>query len=148
MADQIPTSQTLKDFSAERSSKILDAAKKFDGKPYSDGAGEDSGPEDGFDCSGLVFYVISHEVGHIFEYKNTDSLAVHPMLRRLQVPPDALQAGDIILFRGHVGFYDPNPPKGKEGRTLYSATAHGVRNEKPIFWGSALGYFRIRAVSN
>ena len=117
----------------------------MDKKPYLEDGGDSSNPEDGFDCSGLVWYVI-HEVGkYSFEYRSTKTLNHHPMLRRLSLPQDPLRAGDLVLFSHHVGFYDPDPPKA--GKTLYSATSHGVRHENPIFWGSPVGYYRLRVVT-
>jgi hypothetical protein len=80
-----------------------------------------------------------------FKYLSTSELPHHPMLRRLSIPPELLRAGDIVLFSGHVGFHDPDPPK--PGKTLYSATSHGVRHEDPKYWGSPLGYYRLQAVS-
>jgi cell wall-associated NlpC family hydrolase len=83
-------------------------------------AGADSNPDDGFDCSGLVWCVISEMKHYKFEYRNTPNLAHHPMLRRLNVPPELLRSGDIVLFSGHVGFYDPSPDEdsGGDGRDV------------------------------
>jgi hypothetical protein len=51
-------------------------------------------------------------------------------------------AGDVLLYPGHVGFYDPTPPIA--GDTLYSATSHGVRNENPKYWPPQTGVYRFQ----
>lgn len=135
----------LTDISAEQGAALLTSAEKMDKKSYLKDAGDSSNPEDGFDCSGLVWYVISEMGKYQFEYRSTNSLPHHPMLRRLALPPEVLRAGDIVLFSGHVGFYDPNPPKAE--KTLFSATSHGVRHESPKFWGSPVGFYRLEVVS-
>lgn len=138
------TANRLRDATPNESASVLAAAKKYLGKPYFADAGEKSNPTSGFDCSGLVWYAISKEGGFTFDYKSSNHLAMYPMLRRLQIPPEQLQAGDIMLFASHVGFYDPSPPK--TGKVLFSATSHGVRYEDPKYWGAAVGYFRLRVV--
>jgi cell wall-associated NlpC family hydrolase len=135
----------LTDIAAEQGAELLTNAEKMEKKPYLQDGGDASNPDEGFDCSGLVWYVIS-EMGHYkFAYRNTPTLAHHPMLRRLSIPPELLRAGDIVLFSGHVGFYDPAPANGD--KTLYSATSHGVHHENPKYWGSPLGYYRLQTVS-
>lgn len=132
----------LTDATASQASSLLDAAKTMVGKPYYQGGGDDSDPSSGFDCSGLVWYSISQIAKLKFSYSVTSNFAINPMVRRLKIPPDVLLAGDMMLFQGHVGFYDPNPPT--KGKTLFSATSHGVRYEDPKFWGTPLGYFRLQ----
>jgi cell wall-associated NlpC family hydrolase len=137
----------LKDISAEQGSALLTNAETLEDKPYLEDGGNSSNPDDGFDCSGLVWYVISQLSKFNFEYRSTQQgpvLAHHPMLRRLTIPPELLRAGDLVLFLRHVGFYDPHPPK--QGKTLYSATSHGVRHENPKYWGNALGYYRLQVI--
>lgn len=134
----------LKDISAEQGAALLTNAETMERKPYFKDGGDSSNPEDGFDCSGLVWYVISELGQYQFEYRSTKTLPHHPMLRRLWIPPELMQTGDLILFTGHVGFYDPSPPK--KDKTLYSATSHGVHHENPKYWGSPVGNYRLQTV--
>lgn len=133
----------LIDISAEQGSALLKSAETMEHKAYLKDGGDSSNPDVGFDCSGLVWYVISELNNYNFEYRSTRTLPHHPMLRR--ITKDKLQTGDLILFSSHVGFYDPKPPQ--EGKTLYSATSHGVRHENPRYWGSPVGYYRLQTVS-
>lgn len=131
----------LVDVTAEESSALVEAARKYEGTAYFTGAGARSNPKDGFDCSGLVWYVIK-QAGFNYTYSSTSDMPHNPNLRRLRIPPDAIRAGDLMLFSGHVGFYDPS----QDAKTLYSATSHGVRNENPKYWGSVQGYYRLQVL--
>jgi cell wall-associated NlpC family hydrolase len=135
----------LIDISADQGRALLTNAETMERKPYLKDGGDSSNPDDGFDCSGLVWYVISKLGKYQYEYRSTNTLPHHPMLRRLQIPPEMLQTGDLMLFASHVGFYDPNPPQ--KGKLLYSATSHGVHHEDPKYWGNPVGYYRLQTVS-
>gem|GEM_PF-6644539 len=131
----------MADITAEQGAFLLKSATQFEGKKYKKGAGGQSSPTAGFDCSGLVWYVIS-QAGFKYTYTETSAIPHNLSLRRLTIPPDAVRAGDLMLFSSHVGFYDPDPPT--DGKTLYSATSHGVRYEYPKYWGSPLGFYRLQ----
>lgn len=131
----------LVDVTPEQAASLLTAAKQYDGKPYFTGAGARSNPTAGFDCSGLVWYSIN-QAGFTYSYSDTADFPHNLRVRKLRIPPDQAEAGDILLFSGHMGFFDPNPPVA--GKTLYSATSHGVRYESPRFWGTQLGIYRLQ----
>ena len=52
-------------------------------------------------------------------------------------------AGDVVLQNGHMGLYDPNPPKS--GWNLYSATSSkGVRHGKTDWFNGEPKYFSYK----
>jgi hypothetical protein len=122
------------DCSSDQSAKILAEAKKWEGTPYLYGGDSRSG----IDCSHLVYEAIN-AAGISFGYSPTAGLATHPSLRSISMKE--MRAGDVLLFPGHVGFYDPNPPK--PGKTLYSAWSKGVRSGNPDSFGEFVA-FRVR----
>ncbi len=81
--------------------RIAAAAEQLVGSPYRFGG---SGPE-GFDCSGLVFYV--HRENGIYVPRT----AFEQFLLAYPVTREALRAGDLVFFRNggsvvsHVGIY-------------------------------------------
>lgn len=133
----------LQDITAEQSAALVTAAKTHEGTKYFTGGGAKSSPTAGFDCSGLVWYTIKG-AGYAYTYSSTSDIPHNQNLRRLKIPPDQLRTGDLMLFNGHVGFFDADAAKGK---TLYSATSHGVRNEDPKYWGGPTGYYRLQVVA-
>jgi hypothetical protein len=124
---------------------ILQEALKQKGKPYG-GKGPDS-----FDCSGLVCYAIRQSVNPAFpdlaSNQRTDP-KTHRLILGFNTPqtglrpitPEAAVAGDVVVFSGHVGLYDPSDAP----KSLYSATNHGVMAQDPKFWKGPAKYFRVR----
>lgn len=91
----------------EKAEAVVELAKSFLGTPYQWGG---ESPEEGFDCSGLVFYVYGEfDVGL---YR----VAKDQLKNGVAVDLDALMPGDIVLFWNrasyseinHVGIYVGN----------------------------------------
>jgi len=62
-----------------------------------------------------------------------------------EIKKEELRAGDVVLFPGHVGLYAPNPPKGKEGHTIFSAMKKGIGYGKSEWFSGekSTKYYRI-----
>jgi RHS repeat-associated protein len=126
-----------RDISDVERNTMLDAARSQIGTLYFRNGGAKSSPSKGFDCSGLIMYCAKS--AHIpYTYLETSGMGL-PSMRALQAG-EQMQPGDIMLFSGHVGLYDPGPNRKGE---LLSATSHGVRYELPKFW-SGLTVMRMR----
>jgi RHS repeat-associated protein len=118
---------------------ILDYAIKFAGTPYKSGGNDKTG----MDCSGLIYRVLTdtgYYSGPDFSTSGIPALSIV----RLMSDSETLTAGDILLFPGHVGFYDPKPPaddpkdpeiKIKPYWNLFSALGSSD-NPKYVTWGS------------
>ena len=96
----------------EEGAAILSNAKTWEGVPYVPGGKT----RKGVDCSGFVYAAVN-EVGIPFSYRTTSQYQAGLELQAVAV--SQIQAGDIIHFPGHVGFYDPNP--ATPGNEIYSA---------------------------
>jgi RHS repeat-associated protein len=97
----------IRDATVAESLRILERAKGYIGIPYEVGGTDKSG----IDCSRLVANAIN-EAGIPYQYTRTAGMPASPYLR--EVPRAAARAGDVFLFPGHTGFYDPsNPMAGK-----------------------------------
>ena len=89
---------------------IVEYAETLIGTPRWEGAGGNSNPESGFDCSGFVWWVMSH-TGHEYAYKSThtmQTLVSEGKAEYVQTDGhswDNWMPGDIILFSGHTGIY-------------------------------------------
>jgi len=106
-------------------------ATRFVGAPYRRGAGADSSPSKGFDCSGFVCYSIN-AAGVSFPHNPTSSMASSPSVRVLK-PNEAITPGNLMLFSKHVGFYDPG--RSSHG-DLLSAGDKGVRYGEASWYGN------------
>ena len=85
--------------------KIATFAKQFNGYPYVYGA---ESPSEGFDCSGLCYYVYGH-FGYTIERRASLQYADNGV----SVPQAQLQPGDLVFFGSggevcHVGMYIGN----------------------------------------
>jgi cell wall-associated NlpC family hydrolase len=120
---QAAATPTSRDLTPTEGQNLVDAAAKYAGTPYKSGGDSKTG----IDCSHLVSKAA--EDAHIpYEYVTTSEMPSTVQLRELS-NKDAKQAGDLVLFPGHVGLYDPTPPV--EGRNVLSATRH-----HGVAWGS------------
>jgi len=128
-----------RDATPQESAAILARAKTYVGVPYLSG-GKD---RTGVDCSGLVYCAIRESVNSSFQYSTTSSLPTSPGVRG-PIGSTQSQPGDIVLFRGHVGFYDPNPTG--RGQTILSARSGlgRVDHGKPEWYRGDPQYFRVR----
>jgi cell wall-associated NlpC family hydrolase len=52
------------------------------------------------------------------------------------------QTGDVVLFDGHMGIYDANPPI--RGYNIFSSTNHGIRYGEASWFSGTPRYFRYR----
>lgn len=87
--------------------RIAEAARKYLGTPYRWG-GHAPG---GFDCSGLVTWVLARDIGLTTLYNNTH---VHTSLWMVWdkgsrvVPRNQCAAGDLVCWAGHIGIAADN----------------------------------------
>ena len=123
---------------------ILAAAKSYDGTPYKWGGSNGNG----LDRSGLVMCAIRGSVSPNFPIDprlNTGGLSKNPGFRHLNTG-EPLYPGDILLFPGHMGLYDPDP----SGWDTYSArgdknrSTPGVTRGKQKMFGTVQGIFRVK----
>jgi len=131
------------------SSQALALAAAFRGTPYG-GKGPDS-----FDCSGLICWAIHHTVNGNFPDQNTGGMhGQQPGLVPLG-PGQSPGAGDIVLFPGHVGFYDPNPPRPDNNLLSARGSYSHPENSVGVEWAPIRGwlpatptYLRLRVPCN
>lgn len=81
--------------------RIADAARKYLGIPYVWAAHD---PSKGFDCSGLVTWVLHHDLG-INLPNNTHTVTGQFMVwgGATTIPKSQCAAGDLIVWPGHIG---------------------------------------------
>jgi hypothetical protein len=91
--------------------KIVEAAKAWEGTPYRL-VGANSVRHVGGDCSGTTNKIFA-AAGFSYRYQSTANFAayVEKSLRFRKINPasQALQAGDILLWPGHMAIYAPFP---------------------------------------
>ena len=136
----------VRDITVAEGNQLLKAAQGYLNAPYAYGGDTIKG----IDCSNLVHKAINGAFPKLdFPYAATDILASSSNLRKL-ADGEAKQAGDIILFSGHVGLFDPMPPSDKAGQTLFSARGDKTRSDPGVTWGKSewfgavKGVFRLR----
>lgn len=118
--------------SPEEGQKIVKAAEKWIGTPYEYGGKTSAG----IDCSNFV-HKASMEAGFPYEYLNTTKFPTSPRFKEVTRP----QIGDVVLFQGHMGIYNPDAPS--EGYVILSATtSKGVRYGRPAWFHGAPKYYR------
>ena len=129
------------DATPQEEQEVLKQARSQIGRSYDFGGGASSCPANGFDCSGLVSWSIN-SAGFQYGptgYINTIRMRATPFLRFLG-PRESQRPGDIMLFTGHTGFYDPS--QSAKGDFL-SATVHsGVAYSSPQYFGNPAGQFK------
>jgi NlpC/P60 family protein len=131
----------IRDITDQQGQQLLKAAQGYLNVPYAYGGGT----RQGMDCSHLIYKSINDAFPKLkFEFAATDILASSPNLRKLE-NSEAKQAGDIILFAHHVGFYDPTPPPDKAGQTLFSARGDKDRSDPGVTWGKSEWFGTITA---
>lgn len=89
---------------AESSSEIVTAASKYLGVKYKFGGTD---PKTGFDCSGLVFYVLTHDLG-LKGVPRTVITFWRWMTHTSLIPEGQQRAGDLAMWpgvgpNGHMG---------------------------------------------
>lgn len=107
------------------SGQALAAAAAFRGTPYCSGKGCGKGP-DTFDCSGLVCWSVQHSINSGFPNQSAKAGTAsmqNPQPGLMPIDPGQAGPGDIILYPGHVGYYDPD--NGNQ-HLLSAMTHHGV----------------------
>jgi RHS repeat-associated protein len=137
---------------------ILAAAEHYAGKGY-DPTGKN---QNGFDCTGLFLQVLT-DLGYYSGNPETTTGNIPNLnIVRPLGSSEQLMAGDILLWSGHVGFYDPNPPPTDPNNSqitvpsnynVFSAeTHHGATWGDPTWWdptwtgsgGSNTGRYVVR----
>lgn len=119
-----------RDTTGDERAAILAQARQQIGVPYFTGGGPRSSPTNGFDCSGLISYCITN-AGINFAYQSTRTLGKSVALRA--IPSSQITNGDLMLFSGHVGFYDS---RGGSKFLLSATTSHGVAYANPAYFGN------------
>lgn len=89
----------------------------------------------GIDCSHFVWQVYNG-IGLRYSYTPTSSFAGLSEFCEVMAP----ERGDVVLFSGHMGIYDPYTPTA--GHTLYGAYSAGVGYSNPSWWSGSRRYFR------
>jgi RHS repeat-associated protein len=133
---QTSCSNGYRDATPDERNAILQQARGQVGVPYASGAGKNSDPSSGFDCSGLVSFCINAS-GIPFVYSATGTLASSFSVR--PISSGQMSPGDLLLFSGHVGFYDPG--QSTAGPLLSATSSKGVRYTPTSFFG---GYSVLR----
>lgn len=96
----------------------------------------------GIDCSHFVHRAYS-EAGLEYPYCPTSGFSSAPTFTKVVSP----EAGDVVLFSGHMGLHNPSPPTA--GRTLLSAASStGVSYGEPKWFGKVTGYYRWNGQSS
>ena len=113
--------------------KIVEAARGWDGTPYRL-VGDNSVKQVGGDCSGTTNKSYC-AAGFPYPYQSTANFTnyVRSSLRFRKIQPSnqALQAGDILLWPGHMAIYAPFPegdPRRDTGVVL-----HGKKMENNMY---------------
>jgi RHS repeat-associated protein len=133
------SSAKFADATPAQRSAILAAARRQIGSRYFTGGGARSCPQKGFDCSGLVWYSIT-QAGIIYQYVSTGGMSTSQYLKKISAGD--LQPGDIVLFSGHTGIYDPN--QSKPGYDILNAMNKGVGYGPSSWYGPPVAYFRVQ----
>ncbi len=79
---------------------IANAAQKYIGVPYRFGGADPSG----FDCSGLVTYVLHHDLG-INLPSNTHTVTGQFYVWSGATTVSSPEIGDLVCWTGHIGIY-------------------------------------------
>lgn len=150
---EVPAGQTAarceyRDATPEESKRVLEKATVYKDAPYKWGGSSSAG----IDCSHLIWKAINDALPNAkFQFADTAGIASSPGLRKLSGEETPV-SGDVILFKGHVGLYDANPPT--PGRTLFSAEGDvnkptpGVTWGKPEWFTGPLTYLKVRVPCN
>jgi len=100
--------------------QIVNAAASWEGTPY-DSVGANSVKGVKGDCSGTTQKIYT-EAGFPYPYKQTSTFAAYvaasSRFQEITDIPNGLQAGDVLLWPGHMAIYAPFPkdhPKRQTG---------------------------------
>lgn len=108
-------------------SRIADAARKYLGIPYVWAAHD---PASGFDCSGLVTYVLVHDIGLTNLPSNTHTVTGQFLVwsGAQTIPRANCAAGDLIVWPGHMGIAT------SPTTMIHAPTSGDVVKESKIWW--------------
>jgi hypothetical protein len=147
--------------------QIVNAAATWEGTPYGM-VGAASKKSVIGDCSGTTNKIYT-EAGFPYPYQSTSSFAAYAratnQFRRIDPAKQALQAGDILLWSGHMAIYAPFTPDNprydgglyKHGQRKYNNmyTAFNTRTQQPygpynveVFRNDPYAVFRYYMLSN
>jgi cell wall-associated NlpC family hydrolase len=113
--------------------KVIIAGEAWIGTPYQYGGNS----REGIDCSHFVYNAYL-DAGFSYEYLSTSTFPSSPHFEKVETP----QAGDVVLFNGHMGIYNPHPSEA--GKTILNAGSKGVGYGRPSWYGTIVGYYRYK----
>lgn len=111
---------------------IVAAARQYIGKvSYKWGA---ENPNDGFDCSGFVTWVLVHDIGlrNLPDLNHTVSGQFYVWKGATTVPRSQARPGDLACWVGHVGIVSDY------GVNMINAAHAGTKVREQKIWGSPL----------
>jgi RHS repeat-associated protein len=126
-----PCHNGYRDATPRETNAILATARSLIKSPYTPGAGANSSPTNGFDCSGFVSYCVNAS-GISFVYRPANSITSSPSVQLL-APGENPSQGNLMSWPSHVGFYDPN--QSPLGALLSARSSLGVQYGNPAWWG-------------
>jgi hypothetical protein len=127
-----------RDVTSEERLRIIQAAETYLGVPYEWGGSS----REGIDCSHLVSVSIK-EAGIPYSYSTTGTMSQNTSLRSIAQSEAGI--GDVILFVGHTGIYNPDTPvAGKPVISAQTKLPAAVSYGKVESFAGPHSYYRVQ----
>lgn len=117
--------------------EAVKSIKKYMGIKYVFGAHD---PSKGFDCSGLITWVLHHDLGiDLPNNTHTVTSQFYVWSGAKTVPRDQAQPGDLVCWASHIGMvsvgpYHHPPQTPTKGRMIHAPHTGDVVREREIYW--------------